>query len=111
MQGTELLQDPDFAQTLEKSPFQAGDLPGLSTAVADTFQRLSPEQRKEFQEALDELRQMSKEELQSFLRLIAYVEQNPSEYPKLVDQMVQSGAFDPEDAPAEYNPNLMAVLR
>lgn len=111
MQGTELLQDPDFAQTLEKSPFQAGDLPGLSTAVADTFQRLSPEQRKEFQEALDELRQMSKEELQSFLRLITYVEQNPSEYPKLVDQMVQSGAFDPEDAPAEYNPNLMAVLK
>lgn len=111
MQGTELLQDPDFAQTLEKSPFQAGDLPGLSTAVADTFQRLSPEQRKEFQEALDELRQMSKEELQSFLRLITYVEQNPSEYPKLVDQMVQSGAFDPEDAPAEYDPNLMAVLK
>lgn len=111
MQGTELLQDPDFAQTLEKSPFQAGDLPGLSTAVADTFQRLSPEQRKDFQEALDELRQMSKEELQSFLRLITYVEQNPSEYPKLVDQLVQSGAFDPEDAPEEYDPNLMAILK
>jgi hypothetical protein len=111
MQGTELLKDPDFAQTLEKSPFQAGDLPGLSTAVADTFQRLTPEQRKEFQEALDELRQMSREELQSFLRLIAYVEKNPSEYPKLVDQMVKSGAFDPEDAPAEYNADLMAILK
>jgi hypothetical protein len=111
MQGTELLQDPDFAQTLEKSPFQARDLPGLSTAVADTFQRLTPEQRNDFKEALDELRQMSREELQSFLRLIAYVEKNPSEYPKLVDQMVQSGAFDPEDAPAEYNPDLMAILK
>lgn len=111
MQGTELLRNPDFAKALEQSPFQAQDLPALSTAVADTFQRLTPDQREEFQEALDELRGMTAEQLQSFLRLITYVEQNPSEYPKLVEQMVASGAFDPEDAPQEYDPSLMAVLK
>ena len=111
MQGSEVLNSPDFRQALEQSPFQEGDLPGLSTAIADTFDRLSPEQRKEFTEALNELAEMPEEQLQSFLRLISYVEQNPSEYPKLIQQLVASGAFDPEDAPAEYDPNLMAVLK
>lgn len=111
MQGSEVLDSPDFRQALEQSPFQEGDLPGLSTAIADTFDRLSPEQRKEFTEALNELAEMPEEQLQSFLRLISYVEQNPSEYPKLIQQLVASGAFDPEDAPAEYDPNLMAVLK
>ena len=111
MQGSEVLNTPDFRQALEQSPFQEGDLPGLSTAIADTFDRLSPEQRKDFTEALNELAEMPEEQLQSFLRLISYVEQNPSEYPKLVQQLVASGAFDPEDAPAEYDANLMAILK
>jgi hypothetical protein len=111
MQGSEVLNTPDFRQALEQSPFQEGDLPGLSTAIADTFDRLSPEQRKEFTEALNELAEMPEEQLQSFLRLISYVEQNPSEYPKLIQQLVASGAFDPEDAPAEYDANLMAILK
>ena len=61
MQGTELLRDPSFAQTLEQSPFQANDLPGLSTAVADTFEKLSPDQRKELKAVLDELDDLSRE--------------------------------------------------
>ena len=111
MQGSELLRDPDFRQALSRSPFQQRDLPGLSSAIADTFDRLTPEQRKDFTEALNELAEMPEDQLQSFLRLISYVEQNPSEYPKLIQQLVASGAFDPEDAPAEYDPRLMAVLK
>jgi hypothetical protein len=111
MQGTELLKDPDFAQTLEQSPFQANDLPGLSTAVAEAFQKLGPEQRKELKEALDELDDLSEEELQSYLRMIDYVEKNPDQYPQLVKQLVSSGAFDPEDVPEQYDQNLMAVVK
>jgi len=111
MQGTELLRDPDFMQTLEQSPFQAKDLPGLSTTVADTFERLTPEQRKELKGALDELDDLSEEELQSFLRMIDYVEKNPDQYPQLVEQLVSSGAFEREDVPEQYNPNLMAVVK
>jgi len=111
MQGAELLKDPDFVRTLEQSPFQAQDLPGLSSTVADTFEQLTPEQRRELKSALDELDDLSEEELQSFLRMIDYVEKNPDQYPKLVQQLVSSGAFDPEDVPQEYNPNLMAVVK
>jgi hypothetical protein len=111
MQGTELLRDPDFAQTLEQSPFQANDLPGLSNAVADAFERLPPEQRKELKAALDELDDLTEEELQSFLRMIDYVEKNPDQYPKLVEQLVASGAFEREDVPAQYDPTLMAVVK
>lgn len=111
MQGTELLKDPSFAQTLEQSPFQAKDLPGLSSAVADTFEKLGPEQRKELKAVLDELDDLSEDELQSFLRLIGYVEQNPKEYPKLVKQLVATGAFSPEDVPQQYDPSLMAIVK
>jgi hypothetical protein len=111
MQGTELLRDPDFTQTLEQSPFQAKDLPGLSNAVADAFERLPPEQRKELKAALDELDDLTEEELQSFLRMIDYVEKNPDQYPKLVEQLVASGAFEREDVPAQYDPNLMGVVK
>ena len=111
MQGTELLRDPSFAQTLERSPFQAKDLPGLSTAVADTFEKLSPDQRKEIKAVLDELDDLSEQELESFLRLIGYVEQDPSQYPKLVKQLVETGAFSPEDVPQQYDPNLIAITK
>jgi len=111
MQGTELLNDPSFAQTLEQSPFQANDLPGLSTAVADTFGKLSVDQRKELKAVLDELDDLSEQELESFLRLIGYVEQDPSQYPKLVKQLVATGAFSPEDVPQQYDPSLMAIVK
>jgi hypothetical protein len=111
MQGTELLRDPSFAQTLEQSPFQANDLPGLSSAVANTFEKLGPEQRKELKAVLDELDDLSEQELESFLRLIGYVEQDPSQYPKLVKQLVETGAFSPEDVPQQYDPNLMAIVK
>jgi hypothetical protein len=111
MQGAQLLQDPEFAKTLEQSPFQAKDLPGLSSAVADTFERMSPQQRQELKKALDELDNLSAEELMSFLRMIDYVEKNPDQYPKLVDQLKASGAFEEGDIPAQYDPNLMAVVK
>jgi len=111
MQGTELLKDPSFAQTLERSPFEAKDLPGLSTAVADTFEKLSPDQRKEMKAVLDELDDLSEQELESFLRLIGYVEQDPSQYPKLVKQLVETGAFSPDDVPQQYDPKLIAITK
>ena len=111
MQGAELLQDPEFAQTLEQSPFQAKDLPGLSTGIADVFERLTPEQRSDLKKALDELDDLSEEELQSFLRMISYVEQNPDQYPELVKQLVSSGAFEADDIPQQYDPQLMSVVK
>ena len=111
MQGTELLKDPGFAQTLEQSPFPEEGLPGLSSAGADTFEKLGPEQRKELKAVLDELDDLSEQELESFLRLIGYVEQNPEEYPKLVKQLVATGAFSPEDVPQQYDPKLVAIAK
>lgn len=111
MQGTELLRDPEFVRTLERSPFQARDLPGLSSAVADTFERLTPEQRKEFKEVIDQLDDLTEEQLQSFLRMIAYVESNPDQYPKLIEQLVAAGALKQGEIPNQYDPNLIAIIK
>lgn len=111
MQGTELLRDPEFVRTLDRSPFQARDLPGLSSAVADTFERLTPEQRKEFKEVLDQLDDLTEEQLQSFLRMIAYVESNPDQYPKLIEQLVAAGALKQGEIPDQYDPNLIAIIK
>jgi hypothetical protein len=111
MQGEQLLQDPEFAKTLEQSPFQAQDLPNITGAVADSFERMTPEMRQELRKAIDELDDLSEEELMSFLRMIAYVEQNPDQYPELVKQLVASGAFEAGDVPEQYDPNLMGVVK
>lgn len=111
MQGTELLRDPGFANTLERSPFQANDLPGLSSAVADTFDRLDANQRKQLKAVVDELDDLSEEDLLSFLRLISYVEQNPDQYPKLVEQLAATGAFGPDEIPQQYDPSLIGIVK
>ena len=111
MQGEQLLQDPEFAKTLEQSPFQARDLPGLSNNIATLFEQLTPEQRQDLKKAMDELDDLSAEELQGFLQMIAYVEQNPDQYPELVKQLVASGAFEAGDVPEQYDPNLMGVVK
>ena len=111
MQGEQLLQDPEFAKTLEQSPFQARDLPGLSSNIANLFEQLTPEQRQDLKKAMDELDDLSAEELQGFLQMIAYVEKNPDQYPELVKQLVASGAFEAGDVPEQYDPSLMGVVK
>jgi hypothetical protein len=111
MQGTNLLSDPGFKKTLDQSPFQEGDLPGLSTAIADAFERLNPEQRQAMRQALDELDDLSEKELAAFFRLISYIDQNPKEYPKFVEQLKQSGPFEPGDVPEKYDPNFTSLIK
>jgi hypothetical protein len=111
MQGTNLLNDPGFKKTLDQSPFQEGDLPGLSTAIADAFERLNPEQRQAMRQALDELDDLSEKELAAFFRLISYIDQNPGEYPKFVEQLKQSGPFEPGDVPEKYDPNFTSLIK
>jgi hypothetical protein len=111
MQGEQLLQDPDFAQTLAKSPFKAKDLPGLSTAVSDTFQKMTTEQKASLKEAIDQLERLPVQQLEAFLRLMDYVDKNPDQYPKLVEQLESSGAFDKGELPARYNPSLISVVK
>ena len=111
MQGAELLQDRDFAQTLERSPFKAKDLPGLSTAVADTFDQMPDEVKANLTETLAELEKLSDQELLSILRLIVSVEQNPEQYPKLIESLVRAGAVEPGEMPKEYDPTLMGVVK
>ena len=111
MQGAELLQDRDFAQTLERSPFKAKDLPGLSTAVADTFDQMPDEVKANLTETLAELEQLSDQELLSILRLIVSVEQNPEQYPKLIESLVRSGTVEPGEMPERYDPTLMGIVK
>lgn len=111
MQGEQLLQDPDFAQTLAKSPFKAGDLPRLSNAIADTFQRMTPEQKVEMKKGIEQLEQLPAEQLAAINRLLDYVAKNPDQYPALIKELSSSGAFDPADVPPKYDPRFVAVVK
>jgi hypothetical protein len=111
MQGEQLLQDPDFAQTLAKSPFKAGDLPRLSTAIADTFERMTPEQKVELKKGIEQLEKLPAEELTAINRLLDYVAKNPDQYPSLIEELSSSGAFDPADVPKKYDPRFVAVVK
>lgn len=111
MQGEQLLQDPDFAQTLAKSPFKAGDLPRLSNAIADTFQRMTPEQKVEMKKGIEQLEQLPAEQLTAINRLLDYVAKNPDQYPALIKELSSSGAFDPADVPQKYDPRFVAVVK
>lgn len=111
MQGAELLKDPDFARTLERSPFKERDLPSLSTAVADTFDRMPDEVKANLTETLAELEKLSDQELLSILRLIVSVEQNPEQYPKLIESLVRAGAVEPGEMSERYDPTLMGIVK
>jgi hypothetical protein len=111
MQGEQLLQDPDFAQTLAKSPFKAGDLPRLSTTIANTFERMTPEQKVELKKGIEQLEELPAEQLAAINRLLDYVAKNPDQYPALIKELSSSGAFDPADVPKKYDPRFVAVVK
>lgn len=111
MQGEQLLKDPDFAQTLAKSPFKAGDLPRLSTAIAQTFERMTPEQKVELKKGIEQLERLPPEQLTAINRLLDYVSKNPDQYPALIKELSSSGAFDPADVPKKYDPRFVAVIK
>jgi hypothetical protein len=111
MQGEQLLQDPDFAQTLAKSPFKAGDLPRLSTTIASTFERMTPKQKVELKKGIEQLEELPAEQLAAINRLLDYVAKNPDQYPALIKELSSSGAFDPGDIPKKYDPRFVAVVK
>ena len=111
MQGEQLLQDPKFRSALDRSPFKEKDLPGLSTAIADTFDRMSPEQRVELRKASEDLKKLSLEELTGIDQAFAYIQKNSDKYAEVIQQIVATGALDKEDFPPKYNPELVAVVR
>jgi hypothetical protein len=111
MQGEQLLQNPDFAKTLAKSPFKPEDLPKLSSSIADAFQKMSPELRANMKKLLEGLDSLPLEQLQSMARILDYVEKNKAEYPKVVAQLVEDGSVGPDDFPPKYDANLMAAVK
>ena len=111
MQGEQLLQDPAFSEALKRSPFEEKDLPVLATSIADTFDRMTPEQKVELRKATDELETLSVEELTTLDQAFAYIQENSDRYAEVVGQIIATGALDREDLPEEYNADVIAVVR
>lgn len=109
MKGAQLLQEPSFQKAVAQSPFKEKDLPGLSSSIADAFGRLPPQERMALKKVLSEMDKMSEEELVSVSNLLTYISQNPEQYPKFLEQLVQSGAFDGRDVPRKYDPRFISI--
>lgn len=111
MQGEQLLQNPDFAKTLAKSPFKPEDLPKISSSVADTFDKMSPELRTSMKGMVANLEGLSLPELKALLDTVDYIEKNKAQYPKVMAQLVQAGTVQQGDFPDKYDPKVMLVVR
>ena len=111
MQGEQLLQNPDFAKTLAKSPFKPQDLPKISSAVADVFQKMPAELRANMKQVLQNLDGLSLQELQSMAKVLDDIDNNKDRYPQIIAQLVKAGTIGPEDFPPKYDPTLMAAIK
>jgi len=111
MQGDQLLKNPDFAKTLEKSPFKPQDLPKLSTSIADVFQKMSPELRTSMKAAIQTLDGLSVQELKALLDTLDRIDKNKAQYPKIIAQLVQAGTIQQGDFPEKYDSKVMIATR
>jgi hypothetical protein len=111
MQGEQLLQDPQFAGLLSKSPFKPQDLPGLSSTIASAYEKMPPEVRKNLKEATDNLNRMPLPNLKAISQILDSITKHRDRYPEVVAQLVKSGTFEQGDLPARYDPRLMAVIK
>lgn len=111
MQGEQLLQNPDFAKTLAKSPFKPEDLPKISSAIADAFQKMPAELRANMKQVLQNLDGLSLQELQSMAKVLEDIDKNKDQYPQIIAQLVKAGTVGPNDFPPKYDPNLMAAVK
>ena len=111
MQGEQLLQNPDFAKTLAKSPFKPEDLPKISSSIADAFQKMPAELRANMKQLLQGLDELPLEQLQSMAKVLDDLDKNKGRYAEIVAQLVKAGTVGPDDFPPEYDATLMAAVK
>jgi hypothetical protein len=111
MQGEQLLQNPDFAKTLAKSPFKPQDLPKISSSVADAFQKMPAELRANMKQLLQSLDALPLEQLQSMAKVLDEIDKNKDKYAEIVARLVKEGTVGPNDFPPQYNATLMAAVK
>lgn len=112
-----MAQTPEGIMALPNEP-QAAKRPQLTLTdsydVARTsLQNAQPEAAAQFQQVMDQLMPMlnklSDTQLDQFLQLIQYLQDNEEQYPEIRKKLIAEG-MDEEDLPPEYDPEYFAVI-
>ena len=111
------MEDEGIMALPEGQPPQTNALPALSSA--DTYDAVltglgnnNPEQsaavKGAIREAIGELN-LSPQELDAVLNVLEYMSQNPREYPKLRQSLIDRDLMDPDDLPEQYDAEFLGA--
>jgi len=112
-----MAQTPEGIMALPNEP-QAAERPQLTLTdsydVARTsLQNAQPEAAAQFQQIMDQLMpmldQLSDTQLDQFLQLIQYLQDNEEQYPEIRKKLIAEGLTE-EDLPPEYDPEYFSTI-
>jgi hypothetical protein len=112
-----MAQTPEGIMALPNEP-QAAERPQLTLTdsydVARTsLQNAQPEAAAQFQQIMDQLMpmldQLSDTQLDQFLQLIQYLQDNEEQYPEIRKKLIAEGMTE-EDLPPEYDPEYFSTI-
>ena len=109
MQGIAALNAPQAAP--QTPAFSEADIAIVDRGISGAVRGLNPQYRQQLNEIVQELNQMSAEELSEILRVIAMLEADPQNYAQNLLKVADETGIDTEDLPKEYNPVFFKMLK
>jgi hypothetical protein len=107
-QGIMALPETDEASTPQISLHESYDAAKQGLNEADP--QFSSMYNDEMSKAMPALLALSDEELDMLLQIIQYLQENPEEYAKNLQQLEQAGVIEKGDLPEQYDENFLAVF-
>ena len=99
----------DQAQNPAPVVTSADSYDAAQTALGMTDPQGSEAAKAAIREAIGDL-QLTPEQLDMMIQMFEYMSQNPGEYKRLVQQLVDEGAVDPGDFPEEYDAEFVGMV-
>lgn len=92
-------------------PDQAAPMDDNSAIVEQIKAQLPPELVNELQAVITRIASLPVENIQKFLSILDYIDQNSDNYDQVVQQLVQSGDIQQGDLPPQYDPSLFSSIK
>lgn len=92
-------------------PDQAAPMDENSAIVEQIKAQLPPELVNELQAVITRIASLPIENIQKFLSILDYIDQNKDNYDQVVQQLLQSGDIQQGDLPAQYDASLFSSIK
>lgn len=93
------------------APDQAAPMDDNSALVEQIKAQLPPELVNQLQDVITRIASLPVENIQKFLSILNYIDQNSDNYDQVVQQLLQNGDIQQGDLPPQYNPSLFSSIK